>query len=46
MGAFTTVRNPLSFDGEMSLDVLPPPTLGEHNDKVRSELALRRSKAR
>jgi crotonobetainyl-CoA:carnitine CoA-transferase CaiB-like acyl-CoA transferase len=38
MGTFTTVRSPLSFDGEPSLDVLPPPTLGEHNDEIRAEL--------
>jgi crotonobetainyl-CoA:carnitine CoA-transferase CaiB-like acyl-CoA transferase len=38
MGTFTTVRSPLSFDGEVPLDVLPPPTLGEHNDEVRAEL--------
>ena len=41
MGTFTTVRSPLSFDGERSLDVLPPPTLGEHNDEIRAELAKR-----
>ena len=38
MGTFTTVRSPLSFDGELSLDILPPPTLGEHNDEVLAEL--------
>lgn len=31
MGPSRTVRSPLSFDGERSLDVRPPPTLGEHN---------------
>jgi crotonobetainyl-CoA:carnitine CoA-transferase CaiB-like acyl-CoA transferase len=31
MGPSRTVRSPLSFDGERSLDVSPPPTLGEHN---------------
>ncbi|WP_439587766.1 CaiB/BaiF CoA transferase family protein [Hydrogenophaga sp.] len=31
MGASRTVRSPLSFDGQRSLDVVPPPTLGEHN---------------
>ncbi len=31
MGASRTVRSPLSFDGQRSLDVAPPPTLGEHN---------------
>ena len=42
MGTFTTVRSPLSFDGEMTLEVAPPPTLGEHNDEIRAELAGRR----
>ncbi len=42
MGNFTTVRSPLSFDGERELDVLPPPTLGEHDAEVRSELTERR----
>ena len=42
MGTFTTVRSPLSFDGEVSLDVIPPPTLGEHNHEVRTELMKRR----
>jgi len=41
MGTFTTVRSPLSFDGERALDVLPPPTLGEHNHEVRAELSKR-----
>ncbi len=42
MGTFTTVRSPLSFDGEKSLDVVPPPTLGEHSDEIRAEVAARR----
>jgi crotonobetainyl-CoA:carnitine CoA-transferase CaiB-like acyl-CoA transferase len=45
MGTFTTVRSPLSFDGERALDVLPPPTLGEHNDEIRAELAAKRRSA-
>jgi crotonobetainyl-CoA:carnitine CoA-transferase CaiB-like acyl-CoA transferase len=45
MGTFTTVRSPLSFDGERSLDVLPPPTLGEHNEEIRAELVARRKAA-
>jgi crotonobetainyl-CoA:carnitine CoA-transferase CaiB-like acyl-CoA transferase len=45
MGTFTTVRSPLSFDGEKSLDVIPPPTLGEHNEEIRAELAVRRPAA-
>jgi crotonobetainyl-CoA:carnitine CoA-transferase CaiB-like acyl-CoA transferase len=41
MGLFRTVRSPVSFDGERSLDVRPPPTLGEHNDEIRTELKTR-----
>ena len=41
MGLFRTVRSPVSFDGERSLDVRPPPTLGEHNDEIRAELKTR-----
>ena len=44
MGEFRTIRNPVSFDGERPLDVLPPPVLGEHDDEIlgrprRSEAA-------
>jgi crotonobetainyl-CoA:carnitine CoA-transferase CaiB-like acyl-CoA transferase len=35
MGEFRTVRSPVTFDGKRSLDVMAPPTLGEHNDEVR-----------
>lgn len=35
MGEFRTVRSPLSFDGERDLDILAPPTLGEHNDEIK-----------
>jgi crotonobetainyl-CoA:carnitine CoA-transferase CaiB-like acyl-CoA transferase len=45
MGTFTSVRNPLSFDGEMALDIVAPPTLGEHDDEIRRELAKRRRAA-
>lgn len=34
MGEFRTVRSPVTFDGERSMDVIPPPTLGEHNEDV------------
>ena len=34
MGAFRTIRGPVSFDGERTLDVRPPPMLGEHNDEI------------
>lgn len=30
-GVFTTVRSPVSFDGERSLEVTAPPLLGQHN---------------
>jgi crotonobetainyl-CoA:carnitine CoA-transferase CaiB-like acyl-CoA transferase len=32
--AFRTVRSPISFDGERSLDVRAPPLLGEHNSEI------------
>jgi crotonobetainyl-CoA:carnitine CoA-transferase CaiB-like acyl-CoA transferase len=38
MGEFRTVRPPVSFDGERSLSVRPPPTLGEHNGEVDAML--------
>ncbi len=41
MGRFRTVRPPVVFDGERSLDVVPPPTLGEHNDEIRAGLTTR-----
>jgi len=45
MGTFTTVRSPLAFDGELALDVVPPPTLGEQSDEIRAEVAERRRRA-
>lgn len=39
MGEFRTVRPPVSFDGERSLSVRPPPTLGEHNGEIDRMLA-------
>lgn len=33
-GCFRTVRSPVSFDGERSLDVTAPPLLGEHNGEI------------
>jgi crotonobetainyl-CoA:carnitine CoA-transferase CaiB-like acyl-CoA transferase len=38
MGLFRTVRSPISYDGQRSLDIVPPPTLGQHNDEVRTEI--------
>ena len=43
MGPFRTVRPPYSFDGEVDLDVLPPPTLDEHGDEIRAELERRQT---
>jgi crotonobetainyl-CoA:carnitine CoA-transferase CaiB-like acyl-CoA transferase len=34
MGEFRTIRSPVSFDGERSSEVLPPPVLGEHNGEI------------
>ena len=42
LGEFTTVRNPVSYDGERPLDIIAPPLLGEHNEAIRAELAARR----
>jgi crotonobetainyl-CoA:carnitine CoA-transferase CaiB-like acyl-CoA transferase len=39
MGAFRTVRCPVSFDGQRALEVSAPPVLGEHDAQVRAELA-------
>lgn len=43
MGPFKTVRPPYSFDGAADLDVLPPPTLDEHGEEIRGELARRQT---
>jgi crotonobetainyl-CoA:carnitine CoA-transferase CaiB-like acyl-CoA transferase len=43
MGEFTTVRAPYNFDGRPELDVLPPPTLDEHGEEIRREVAQRRA---
>jgi crotonobetainyl-CoA:carnitine CoA-transferase CaiB-like acyl-CoA transferase len=45
MGEFRTVRPPVSFDGERSLSVRPPPTLGEHNGEIDAMLRTNRSTA-
>ena len=42
MGLFRTVRSPVSFDGARALEVRPPPTLDEHGEEIRRELAARR----
>jgi crotonobetainyl-CoA:carnitine CoA-transferase CaiB-like acyl-CoA transferase len=41
MGSFRTVRPPVTFDGARTTDVVPPPTLGEHNDEVLGPLRER-----
>jgi crotonobetainyl-CoA:carnitine CoA-transferase CaiB-like acyl-CoA transferase len=43
LGTFTTVRAPYSFDGAPELSVRPPPTLDEHGDEIRAELARRKA---
>jgi crotonobetainyl-CoA:carnitine CoA-transferase CaiB-like acyl-CoA transferase len=45
MGEFRTVRPPVSFDGTRSTEVVPPPTLGEHNDAVLAPLRARLAQA-
>jgi len=37
---WTTVRSPLSFDGERSLEVTAPPLLGDHDGALRSGRSL------
>ena len=46
MGAFRTVRSPVSFDGQRPLEVTAPPVLGEHDAEVRAELAEQAAAAR
>lgn len=43
MGQFRTIRSPLSFDRERALDVMPPPTLGEHNAEIFASLPQARA---
>jgi crotonobetainyl-CoA:carnitine CoA-transferase CaiB-like acyl-CoA transferase len=38
MGLFRTVRSPVSFDGQRTLDVRAPPILGEHSHEIREEI--------
>jgi crotonobetainyl-CoA:carnitine CoA-transferase CaiB-like acyl-CoA transferase len=44
MGRFRTVRSPVTFDDERPLDVVAPPTLGEHNDEILSPVRERLEK--
>jgi crotonobetainyl-CoA:carnitine CoA-transferase CaiB-like acyl-CoA transferase len=46
MGEFRTVRPPVTFDGERTLAVRPPPTLGEHNGELDAMLAARAGSGR
>jgi crotonobetainyl-CoA:carnitine CoA-transferase CaiB-like acyl-CoA transferase len=41
MGLFRTVRCPVSYDGTPSPDIVPPPTLGQHDAEVRAEVRAR-----
>lgn len=43
LGTFTTVRAPYNFDGQPDLDVVPPPTLGQHGAEIRKELARKKA---
>ncbi|WP_114950930.1 CaiB/BaiF CoA transferase family protein [Sphingosinicella terrae] len=38
MGRFRTIRSPVSFDGERSLEIRPPPVLGEHDEELLGPL--------
>jgi crotonobetainyl-CoA:carnitine CoA-transferase CaiB-like acyl-CoA transferase len=40
-GRFRTVRSPVSFDGQRSLEVKPPPLLGEHDAEVDAQMRAR-----
>jgi crotonobetainyl-CoA:carnitine CoA-transferase CaiB-like acyl-CoA transferase len=46
VGTFRTVRSPVSFDGERSLEVTAPPLLGEHNADLGSGWPARPQQAR
>mgnify|MGYP003861071707 CR=1 FL=1 len=39
MGEWSSVRNPITYDGERNLNVTPPPVLGQHNDELREKIA-------
>jgi crotonobetainyl-CoA:carnitine CoA-transferase CaiB-like acyl-CoA transferase len=38
-GTVRTIRPAIGFDGQTATSFAPPPTLGEHNDLVRADLA-------
>ena len=39
-GRWTSVRSPLSFDGERALDIQAPPLLGDHDEALRAGRSL------
>ena len=39
-GRWTTVRSPVSFDGERALDITAPPLLGDHDEQLRSGASI------
>ena len=39
-GRWTTVRSPVSFDGERALNVSAPPLLGDRDEQMRSGASL------
>ncbi|OZI24130.1 carnitine dehydratase [Bordetella genomosp. 7] len=43
-GPWKTVRSPVSFDGLLPTQVMPPPELGEHNDEIRATLQAGRTR--
>jgi crotonobetainyl-CoA:carnitine CoA-transferase CaiB-like acyl-CoA transferase len=38
MGEYRSVRSPVSYNGERSLAIVPPPVLGEHNEEILGPL--------
>jgi crotonobetainyl-CoA:carnitine CoA-transferase CaiB-like acyl-CoA transferase len=38
MGEYKTVRSPVSYNGERSREIVPPPVLGEHNEEILGPL--------
>lgn len=35
LGEFSTVRSPVTFDGQRSVDIVPPPQLDEHGEEIK-----------
>lgn len=38
MGSFRSIRSPIVYDGDRSVDVVAPPTLDEHREQILAEL--------